>query len=159
MTSRACPALIEEGNQKPRDTPRAEPLRRDGAGEGVDAADDDEDDGHRCEHAHDEDDVRRLPPSADPVRQPDDDLLSDLAGVKMLSHPHVDLAAMATTTTMVTTTDEFYRRRPTCPKTVKNMVQMALQVRRRASSLRPHPAFMWPRLASASPRTYASLYL
>ena len=89
MTSRACPALIEEGNQKPRDTPRAEPLRRDGAGEGVDAADDDEDDGHRCEHAHDEDDVRRLPPSADSVRQPDDDQLSDLAGVKMLSHPHV----------------------------------------------------------------------
>ena len=28
---------------KPRDTPRAEPLRRDGAGEGVDAADDDAD--------------------------------------------------------------------------------------------------------------------
>ena len=48
---------------------RAEPPGRGAADEGVDAADDDDDDGmddgQRCEHAHDEDDVRRLPSSAD----------------------------------------------------------------------------------------------
>ena len=51
-------------------SPRAEPLRRGAADEGVDAADDDDDDGQRCEHAHDEDDVSRLPSSANAC-QPD----------------------------------------------------------------------------------------
>ena len=65
-------------------SPRAEPLRRGAADECVDAAADDDDDGHRCEHAHDEDDVRRLLSAADAVRQPDQ--LSGLAGVQMRSH-------------------------------------------------------------------------
>ena len=64
-------------------SPRAEPLRRGAADEGVDAAADDDDDGHRCEHAHDEDDVRRLPSSSDAGC---DDQLSGLAGVQMRSH-------------------------------------------------------------------------
>ena len=62
---------------------RAEPPGRGAADEGVDAADDDDDDGQRCEHAHDEDDVRRLPSSADAC-QPDQ--LSGLAGVQIRSH-------------------------------------------------------------------------
>ena len=62
-------------------SPRAEPLRRGAADEGVDAAAGDHDDGHRCEHAHDEDDVRRLPSSSDAGC---DDQLSGLAGVQML---------------------------------------------------------------------------
>ena len=64
-------------------SPRAEPLRRGAADEGVDAAADDDDDGYRCEHAHDEDDVRRLPSSSDACC---DDQLSGLAGVQMRSH-------------------------------------------------------------------------
>ena len=64
-------------------SPRAEPLRRGAADEGVDAAADDDDDGYRCEHAHDEDDVRRLPSSSDAGC---DDQLSGLAGVQMRSH-------------------------------------------------------------------------
>ena len=64
-------------------SPRAEPLRRGAADEGVDAAADDDDDGHRCEHAHDEDDVRRLPSSSDAGF---DDQLSGLAGVQMRTH-------------------------------------------------------------------------
>ena len=57
-------------------SPRAEPLRRG-------AADEYHDDGHRCEHAHDEDDVRRLPSSSDAGF---DDQLSGLAGVQMRTH-------------------------------------------------------------------------
>ena len=64
-------------------SPRAEPLRRGAADEGVDAAAGYHDDGHRCEHAHDEDDVRRLPSSSDAGC---DDQLSGLAGVQMRSH-------------------------------------------------------------------------
>ena len=64
-------------------SPRAEPLRRGAADEGVDAAAGYHDDGHRCEHAHDEDDVRRLPSSSDAGF---DDQLSGLAGVQMRTH-------------------------------------------------------------------------
>ena len=63
--------------------PHAEPLRRGAADEGVDAAAGYHDDGHRCEHAHDEDDVRRLPSSSDAGF---DDQLSGLAGVQMRTH-------------------------------------------------------------------------
>ena len=65
-------------------SPRAEPHRRGAADEGVDAAAGYHDDGHRCEHAHDEDDVRRLPSSSDAGC--DDLQLSGLAGVQMRSH-------------------------------------------------------------------------
>ena len=64
-------------------SPRAEPPRRRAADEGVDAAAVYHDDGHRCEHAHDEDDVRRLPSSSDAGF---DDQLSGLAGVQMRTH-------------------------------------------------------------------------
>jgi len=51
------------------------------------------------EHAHDEDDLHRLPPSADSVMCSDDEL-PDVARVLMRSHPILDLAAIATTTNM-----------------------------------------------------------